>query len=96
MFLLTVLRRGFFCRSFLLFLFLVCRVLLSVHCSLVATCWKRADLLARLCVMFLCFLYFVTFLCGVLGHVWCLIVSIPDLCLLSYVYMYFYEVQETS
>ena len=27
---------------------------------------------------------FVTFPCGVLGQVWYLIVSIPDLCLLSY------------
>ena len=29
----------------------------------------------------------VTFPCGVLGQVWCLIVSIPDLCLLSYFYL---------
>ena len=27
---------------------------------------------------------FVTFLCGILGQVWCLIVSIPELCHLSY------------
>ena len=26
----------------------------------------------------------VTFPCGILGQVWCLIVSIPDLCPLSY------------
>ena len=32
--------------------------------------------------MFYC--VFVTFPCGVLGQVWCLIVWIPDLCLLSY------------
>ena len=43
---------------------------------------KRADLLALLCVMFYC--VFGTFPCGVLGQVWYLIVSIPDLCLLSY------------
>ena len=30
------------------------------------------------CVMFYC--VFVTLLCGVLGHVWYLIVLIPDLC----------------
>ena len=33
-------------------------------------------------VMFNC--VFVTFLCGIGGQVWYLIVSIPDLCLLSY------------
>ena len=33
-------------------------------------------------VMFNC--VFVTFPCGILGQVWCLIVSIPDLCCLSY------------
>ena len=33
-------------------------------------------------VMFNC--DFVTIPCGVLGQVWCLIVYIPDLCLLSY------------
>ena len=39
-------------------------------------------LLALLYVMFYC--VFITFQCGVLGQVWCLIVSFPDLCLLSY------------
>ena len=52
----------------------------SVHCSLVVTCWERTDLLALLCVMFSCDL--VTFPCGVLGQVWYLIESLPDLCLL--------------
>ena len=33
-------------------------------------------------LMFSC--VFVTFPCGVLGQVWYLIVSIPDLCLLTY------------
>ena len=42
----------------------------------------KADLLALLCVMFRC--VFVTFPCGVLGQVWYLIVSIPDLCLLYF------------
>ena len=36
----------------------------------------------RLFVMFNC--VFVTFSCGILGQVWYLIVSIPDLCHLSY------------
>ena len=52
-----------------------------VHCCLVVMCWERADLLALVCDVKLCF---VTFPCGVLGQVWYLIVSIPDLCRLSY------------
>ena len=55
---------------------------MSVNCSLVVTCWERASLLARLCVMFCC--VFVTFPCGVVGQVWYLIVSISDLGLLTY------------
>ena len=55
---------------------------LSVHRSLVVTCWERADLLALLYVMFYC--VFATFLFGGLGQVWCLIVLILDLYLLSY------------
>ena len=53
----------------------------SVHSCLVVTCWERADLLAL--VGDVC-CSFVTFPCGILGWVWCLIVSFPDLCLLSY------------
>ena len=56
-------------------MFCVCHVFLSIYCSLVVTCWERADLLALMC----CFI--VTFPCGILGQVWCLIVSIADLCL---------------
>ena len=63
---LTVPRRCFFCGSFLLFMFPVCHVFLSVHCSLVVTRWERADLLALSYVMFYC--VFVTFLFGVLGQ----------------------------
>ena len=66
---------------FLLFVFRVCQVFLSVRCSLVFTCWERTDLLALLCVMFYC--DFAHFKCGVLGQMWCLIVSISDHCLLS-------------
>ena len=46
------------------------------------TYWERANLLALLCAIFSC--VFVTIPCGVLGQVWYLIVSIPDLCLLPY------------
>ena len=38
-------------------------------------------------VMFNC--VFVTFPCGILGQVWCLIVSIPELCHLSYLELLF-------
>ena len=55
---------------------------LSVPCSLVVTCWERADLLALLCGM--CFCVYVIFPCDVPGQVWYLIVSIPDICLLLY------------
>ena len=74
--LLTVPRRCFFCGSLLLFMCRVCHSFLSVSCSLVVTCLERA----LLYVMFS--LVFFTFPCGVLGQVWYLIVSIPDIFLL--------------
>ena len=52
-----------------------------VHCCLVVTYWERDDLLALdggvYCIS-------VTFPCGILGQVWYLIISFPDLCRLSY------------
>ena len=53
----------------------------SVHCCLVVTCWEWADLLALVGDVF------GTFPCGILGQMWYLIVSFPDLCPLSYVYI---------
>ena len=47
------------------------------------TCWERADLLALVGDVYC---IFVTFSCGILGQVWHLIVSFPDLCLFSYFY----------
>ena len=44
------------------------------------SCWERADLLALVCDVCV----FFTFPCNILGHVWYLILSIPDLCPLSY------------
>ena len=41
---------------FLLFMLCVCRVFLSVHCSLVVTFWEMTDLLALLYLMFYCIL----------------------------------------
>ena len=47
----------------------------------VVTFWERADLLALVCGVFC---EFVTFPIGILGQVWYLIVSIPDLCTITY------------
>ena len=80
-FLLAVSRRRFHCGSFLLVMFRVYHAFLSVHCSLVVACWERAYPLALSYVMLFC--VFVTFPCGVLGQVCYMIVSIPDLCLLT-------------
>ena len=52
------------------------------------TCWERANLLALLCVMLCC--VFVKFPRVVLGQVWYLIVSIPDLYLLTFFNMCVY------
>ena len=59
----------------------VWHAVLSVHCSIVVICWKRAGLLV---LLYDVFLYFVTFPCDVLDQISYLIVSIPDLCLLPY------------
>ena len=54
-----------FCESFLLFMLRVCHAFLSVYCSLVVTCWERANLLALLCVMFLSLSHVVSWVkCG--------------------------------
>ena len=41
---------------FFLFIFRVCNAFLSVHCSLVVTCWERANLLALMwdVLLYLC------------------------------------------
>ena len=53
----------------------------SVYICLVVTCWERADLLALVCgvLLLVCHVLF-----GILGQVWYLIVSIPDLCTFTY------------
>ena len=66
----------------MLFMFRVCHAFLSVHSSLVVTCWERDGLLALMYVMLSCVI--VTFQCPVLGQVSCLIVSIPEVFLLTY------------
>ena len=54
----------------------------SVYMCFVVTCWERADLLALVCGVCCEFLFPI----GILCQVWYLIVSIPDLCTLSYFY----------
>ena len=54
----------------------VCPAFASVHCCLVVTCWKRADLLALVCNVYC---VFVSFPCGIMGKVCYLVVSFPDL-----------------
>ena len=60
----------------------VCLAFVSVHSLRVVTCWEGANLLDLVCDISLCF---IAFLCGILGQVCCLIVSIPDVCLFSYI-----------
>ena len=55
-----------------------------VHCCLVVTCWKGADLLALVGDVYCIFVTLNTFPNGILGQVWYLIVSFPDICQLSY------------
>ena len=59
----------------------VMRVQESVYCCCVVTTWERADLLTLVCDIEL---WFVIFPCVILGLVWYLIESIPDICPLSY------------
>ena len=42
--------------SVLIFALCLCYIVLSAPCSLVVTCWERADLLTLLCVVFSCVL----------------------------------------
>ena len=63
----------------------LCLVFLMLSCLFIAALWspswKRADHLALVGDVYC---IFVTFPCGILGQVWYLIVSFPDLCHLSY------------
>ena len=66
----------------MIFVLCVSNAFASVHCCLVVTCWERADLMALVGDVYC---IFVTFPCGILGQVWYLIVSFPNLChLLSF------------
>ena len=71
----------FFC---LVFAVLLCA---SVCVCLVVACWGGggAGLLALVCGVLL---WVCCFPIGILGQMWYLIVSIPDLCTLTYFYIY--------
>ena len=71
--------RWYFLRGFF---FILCLSLL--YCLVMVTCWERADFFAPLYVMFSS--AFVIFPYGILGQVWYLIVLIPELCLLLYLF----------
>ena len=68
--------------EYMLFLSCFCYAFARV-CLLmpVVTCWERADLFALVCDVYLRSCHFSL---GILGQVWYLLVSIPDLCCLSY------------
>ena len=57
----------------------------SVYICFVVTCWERADLMVLVCGVSLLVCHFPI---GILGKVWYLIVSIPDLCTLTYFQYY--------
>ena len=67
----------FFC---LVFAMSLCE---SVHMCFVVSCWERADLLALVCGVQLRVCHFPI---DILGQMWYLIVSIPDLRTLTYFY----------
>ena len=65
----------------------LCLVFVMLSCMFIAAVWSPAGngkgLISWLFfVMFNC--VFITFPCGILGQVWYLLVSFPDLCHLSY------------
>ena len=66
------------CFFYLVFAMSLCA---SVYMCLVVTCWERADLLALVCGVYMLVCHFPI---GILGQVWYLTVSIPDLCTLTY------------
>ena len=56
----------------------------SIYICFVVTCWERAGILALSFVVSAVSLSLSWVRCGILGQVWYLIVSIPDLCTLTY------------
>ena len=66
----------------------LCIVLAMLLRLFIAALWSPAGKRMTFCTAFVMINYvFVTFPCGILGQVWYLIVSIPDLFQLSYFYV---------
>ena len=63
-----------------------CLVFVMVSRLFIAALWSpaRKGMTSWLSIVMFNCVFFITFPCGILGQVWYLIVSIPDLCLLSY------------
>ena len=72
--------------KFLLWVFLLLVLVFAMlACLFFAALWSPVGkVLTSWLSCVWCFLVFVTFSCGVLGHLWYLIVSILDLCLFNY------------
>ena len=66
----------------------LCGMCASVYMCLVVTCWEKADLLALVCSVLLRVCQFPI---GILGQVWYLFVSIPDLCCKLHPYLLTYN-----
>ena len=63
----------------------LCLVFFMLSCLFIAALWSLAGKgLTSWLLFVMCICGFVTFPCGILGQVWYFIVSIPDLCRLSY------------
>ena len=68
-------------------LFYLCLVFFMLLCLFIAALWSPAGKGLTSLLLFVMLNYvFVTFPCGILGQLWSLIVSILDLCCLSYLY----------
>ena len=65
----------------------LCFVFVQLSRLFIAALWSPARKGLTSWLLFVIFnIVFVTLPCGILGHMWYLIVSIPDLCHLSYLY----------
>ena len=64
----------------------LCLVFVMLSCLFIAAWWSPAGKGLTTWLLFVMYnnCVFVTFQCGILGQMWYLIVSIPDLCQLSY------------
>ena len=65
----------------------LCLVLLMLSSLFIAALWSPAGKVRTSWLLLVMFTVFVTFPCGILGQVWNLIVSFPDLCRLFIRYL---------